>query len=117
MDFELPPLTLQPIVENAVRHGVRGNPDGAGTVTIATREYPDRYEIIVTDNGAGFDTGSAPQDEGRAHIGIQNVRERLASLRGGTLTFESSIGTGTTAVITLPTYVQFTIRLPWLMCP
>lgn len=102
VDFELPLLTLQPIAENAVRHGVRGNPDGAGTVTIATREYPDRYEIIVTDNGAGFDTSSAPQDEGRAHSGIQNVRERLASLRGGTLTFESSIGTGTKAVIALP---------------
>ncbi|MBR4443850.1 MAG: sensor histidine kinase, partial [Clostridia bacterium] len=64
--------------------------------------YPDHYEITVADNGAGFDPSSAPEGEERIHIGIQNVRERLASLCGGTLTFQSSAGEGTTAVITLP---------------
>ena len=101
-DFELPPLTLQPIAENAVRHGVRGNPDGSGTVVITAREYPDRYKITVTDNGAGFDTSSAPESEERTHIGIQNVRQRLAALCRGTLELQSSVGEGTTAVITLP---------------
>ena len=101
-DFELPPLTLQPIAENAVRHGIWGNPDGSGIVTITTREYPDSYEITVTDNGMGFDPDKAAEDTERSHIGIQNVRERLASLSGGKLSLQSSVGEGTKAVITLP---------------
>ncbi len=100
--FQIPTLTLQPIVENAVRHGVRGNPDGEGVVTLATREYPDRYEITVTDNGPGFDPENPPADDRRAHIGIQNVRERLARLCGGSLIIASVLGEGTTATILLP---------------
>ena len=102
-DFELPTLTLQPIAENAVRHGARGKKKGAGTVTLATREYPDRWEITVTDDGPGFDP-EAPtlRNDGRAHIGIQNVRERLRSISGGDLRIESEIGKGTKATIILP---------------
>ena len=100
--FDLPPLSLQPIVENAVNHGVRANPDGAGIVTIATREYPDRYEITVTDTGPGFDPDHPPEKQGRTHVGVQNVRERLAGLCDGTLTIASQIGRGTTATISLP---------------
>lgn len=102
-DFELPTLTLQPIAENAVRHGARGKKKGAGTVILATREYPDRWEITVTDDGPGFDQ-EAPtlRNDGRAHIGIQNVRERLRSISGGDLRIESEIGKGTKATIILP---------------
>lgn len=101
-DFRLPTLTLQPIVENAVRHGVRGK-RGVGTVSIAAREYPDRYEVTVTDDGPGFDP-DAPDlpDDGRAHIGIQNVRERLSRVSGGALRIESEKGKGTVAVIIIP---------------
>ena len=101
-DFRLPTLTLQPIVENAVRHGARGK-RGVGTVSIATREYPDRYEITVTDDGPGFDP-DAPvlPDDGRAHIGIQNVRERLDRVSGGVLRIESEKGRGTVAAIIIP---------------
>lgn len=99
--FYLPPLTLQPIVENAVRHGVRMRPDGRGTVAVATMEFPDRYEVFVLDNGSGFDTAKPPND-GRLHVGIQNVRDRLQRLCGGRLELFSSIGVGTTAVIVLP---------------
>ena len=106
--FDLPPLSLQPIVENAVNHGVRANPDGAGIVTIATREYPDRYEITVTDTGPGFDPDNPPEKQGRTHVGVQNVRERLASLCGGTLTIMSEIGRGTTSTISLPKEVSRT---------
>ena len=100
--FELPPLTLQPIVENAVRHGVRSNPEGAGIVTIATRELPQEYQIIVTDNGSGFDPGQPPEKKERSHIGIQNVRERLQKICGGKLDYLPSAGKGTVAVISLP---------------
>ena len=101
-DFKLPTLTLQPIVENAVRHGARGK-RGVGNVMIATREYPDRYEITVADDGPGFDPGAPVlPDDGRAHIGIQNVRERLARVSGGTLHIESAKGKGTAAAIIIP---------------
>ena len=100
--FLLPNLTLQPIVENAVRHGVRGNADGRGEVVIATRETPDRYEITVKDNGPGFDPEKHPKDQGSSHVGIQNVRQRLAQMCGGELKIESIPGAGTCVTIALP---------------
>ena len=100
--FSLPPLTLEPIAENAVRHGVRGNRDGRGEVTIATREYPDRYEITVTDTGPGFNPEKQLKDQGRSHIGLQNVRERLTQMCGGALDIASAPGKGTCVTITIP---------------
>ena len=100
-EFLLPTLTLQPLAENAVRHGVRKSESGAGTVSISTRETPDRYEITVTDDGAGFDIGAKP-DDGQSHIGLDNVRERLRRISGGELRIESSPGQGCRATILLP---------------
>jgi len=100
--FSLPPLTLEPIAENAVRHGVRGNSDGRGEVAIATREYPDHYEITVTDTGPGFDPEKQPKDQGRSHIGLRNVRERLTQMCGGSLNIASAPGKGTCVTITIP---------------
>ena len=101
-DFKLPTLTLQPIVENAVRHGARGK-KGVGIVTLATREYPDRYEITVADDGPGFDPEApALADDGREHIGIANVRDRLAQVSGGTLRIQSEPGNGTLVSIIIP---------------
>lgn len=100
-DFSIPTLTLEPLVENAVRHGVRGNEDGRGTVTVSTRELPNRFEVSVTDDGPGFDPEEKP-DDGHPHVGLSNVRERLMQVCGGTLVIESSIGRGTTATIVLP---------------
>ena len=101
-DFSLPVLTLEPIAENAVRHGVRGNIDGRGEVAIATREYPDHYEITVTDTGPGFDPEKQPKDQGRSHTGLWNVRERLTRMCGGALNIASAPGKGTCVTITIP---------------
>ena len=98
-DFSLPTLTLQPLAENAVRHGVRRNADGRGTVTVQTRAYPDRIEVSVTDDGPGFDPLALP-DDGHSHIGLMNVRQRLQTANGR-LAIESS-DSGTRAVIVLP---------------
>lgn len=100
-DFDLPALTLQPIVENAVRHGIREKKNGKGSVTISAREYDDRYEITVSDDGDGFDYEAIP-DTDDPHIGIENVRYRLKNMCGGTLTFDSAEGCGTDAVISIP---------------
>ena len=85
-----------------MRHGVRGNADGRGEVVISTREYADRYEITVTDNGPGFDSEKQQKDTGKSHVGLQNVRERLAQMCGGSLRVESAPGAGTAVTIILP---------------
>lgn len=100
-NFKVPALSVEPLAENAVLHGVRENDDGRGCVTIATREFPDRFEISVTDNGPGFDPDNI-SDDGRDHIGIKNVRERLRRMCGGELLIESSPGHGTKAKIIIP---------------
>ena len=98
-DFLLPALTVQPLVENAIRHGVRGLEKGQ--VDIVTSLLPDCHEIVIRDNGRGFPVKDAPRTEG-THIGIANVRERLQRLCGGTLDIESEAGRGTRVVIHIP---------------
>ena len=98
--FLLPSLTVQPIVENAVRHGVGRAPEG-GSITISSRETETASLIIITDDGPGFDT-QLPQEDGRVHVGIQNVRRRLQQQCGGDLQIESEPGGGTTVTMTIP---------------
>lgn len=86
--FLIPTLTLQPLVENAVRHGIRGTEDGTGTVTVSSREFDNRWEVAVADDGAGFEPGMLP-DDGRPHVGLANVRERLRIVCGGDLRVDS----------------------------
>ena len=101
-DFYMPALTLQPIVENAVKYGVRKNEDGHGKIVISSRETEGRYEIRVTDDGPGFSPGADLDDGKPSHIGIRNVSERLALVSGGELRIQSQAGRGTVATILLP---------------
>ena len=101
-DFSLPALTLQPIAENAVRHGARGKKQKVGTVAVSSREYADRIEISVADNGPGFDPDAPQTDDCRTHIGIQNVRDRLQHACSGALRIESDPATGTVVTIVIP---------------
>ena len=98
--FDLPPLSLQPLVENAVRHGVTRRERG-GTVSVRTEELPDAFAVVVRDDGVGFDA-AAPCDDDRAHLGIANVRERLRWMCGGELEVASEPGVGTCATILVP---------------
>jgi hypothetical protein len=98
--FRLPALTMQPIVENAVKHGI-GKKEGGGTVTISTKETEDNYLVIITDDGVGFEQEKTC-DDGQQHIGINNVRLRLSAQCGGSLEIESKPGAGTTATIIIP---------------
>ncbi|MDL2237375.1 histidine kinase [Christensenellaceae bacterium OttesenSCG-928-K19] len=99
-EFMLPSLTLQPIVENAVRYGVTKR-DGGGIVRIGTEEGERDWRIIVSDNGVGFDPDTALED-GRTHVGIANVRSRLHAICDGTLEIESTLGVGTVVTISIP---------------
>lgn len=102
-EFMVPTLSLQPLVENAVRHGVRKNPGGRGTVRVVTRELEDRYELSVSDDGPGFDPAVLEEETGwETHVGIRNTRERIRRLTGGDLTIVSAPGQGTVATISIP---------------
>ncbi len=100
-DFLIPSLTIQPLVENAVKHGICNKPDGTGTITVATRENQNSYEIIISDDGVGFDPSKKP-DDGKEHIGMENVRNRLKSLVDGKIAVQSEIGVGTVITVTIP---------------
>lgn len=97
-DFTIPSLTVQPLVENAVKHGVGMKEDG-GTVTISTREYDDRYEVVVSDDGVGFDTTKPNPDTSRTHLGIENIKERISTMCNGDVNIESEVGKGTVSTI------------------
>ena len=101
-DFMIPSLTLQPLVENAVRYGVRGNADGCGTVRIQSRDCSDYYEISVLYSGPGFYPDKTRWSAERSHIGIDNVKERLRVVCNGELRIQSYPGRGTQATIILP---------------
>ena len=98
--FELPLLSIQPLVENAVKHGVGMAEDG-GTVKIATRETETAYEVIVSDDGVGFDVNEQ-KDDGRSHVGMENTKKRLRDMCGGEVIITSEIGKGTVARVVIP---------------
>lgn len=98
-DFLLPALTIQPLVENAIKHGLMKLESG-GTVTISTYETEEAYCVSVVDDGVGFD--ASVLGEKSKHIGIRNIRGRLEAMCSGSLTIQSEPGKGTTALITIP---------------
>ncbi len=100
-DFSIPTFTLQPLVENAIKHGICKRRKSAGTIWIETMETETDYLVRVIDDGIGFSYVAANLDEGK-HIGIQNVRTRLEILCGGTLTIDGELGVGTSCEITIP---------------
>ena len=98
-DFNIPALTIQPIVENAIKHGLMKLSNG-GTIKVVSYETDDNYCVTVEDDGVGFDT-NVLLDEGK-HVGIRNIRGRLKAMVNGTLEIESKIGVGTKVLITIP---------------
>lgn len=96
-NFRLPPLTLQPLVENSVKHGM--NPySGPLHVSVRTRRTEAGIEVIVEDNGPGFD----PDDESKPHTTLTNIRQRLEMMCGGSLVIRPRDGGGTVATVTIP---------------
>ena len=102
-DFHIPALTVQPIVENAIKHGLMKLPKG-GTISVVSYETDTDYCISVEDDGVGFDTSALLDD--RKHVGLRNIRERLKVMVNGTLAIESTVGVGTKVHITIPKEVR-----------
>ena len=94
--FQLPPLSLEPVIENAVKYGTGKD---NGIILITTHEIADRYIISVADNGTGStEQGERPVSTG---VGITNTQKRLAVLCGGSLIMEPA-GEGMHVTIMIP---------------
>jgi len=100
--FSVPVLSIQPIVENAVKHGI-SKKVGGGTLKISTYEVENGHHIVIEDDGIGFDP-TVPPNDGKEHIGIENIKNRL-SMMGGTVSFESAVGKGTKVTVFIPNEV------------
>lgn len=96
--FLLPPLLLQPLVENAIKHGLRTKP-GGGTITLHTCAEGENIVITIADDGVGFDP-AAPCRAGA--VGLDNIRFRLEHMAQGYMTIDSEPGQGTCVTLTLP---------------
>ena len=98
-DFVLPALSVQPLVENAIKHGLM-RLEAGGTVLIRSYETPSHFCVEVKDDGVGFDT-SLPIEE-KKHVGLRNIRGRLKAMVNGELIIESKVDEGTKAMIMIP---------------
>ncbi len=95
--FRLPPLSIEPLVENAIIHGIAGG----GTVNVSTMSDEESYIVVVADDGVGFDTGGTPQEKKRRGIGVENVRARIEKQCGGSLDIKSD-SDGTVVTVRIP---------------
>ena len=97
-DFLIPSLSLQMVVENAIKHGITKKYDG-GNVWVSSYEKDDKYFVVVKDDGIGFDVNKVI---GANHLGFKNSNERLKHFVGGSLVIESEINKGTTVTLVIP---------------
>lgn len=98
-NFMVPALSLQPMVENAIRHGACKREQGV--IRISASREEDNYEVVIWDNGEGFQVSKAGSGI-EAHIGIRDVRERMEKMCGGELEIESFQGEGTLVTMRFP---------------
>lgn len=102
-DFSVPPLTIQPIVENAIKHGVLKKLEG-GTVTIAARETAEAYVVTIRDDGVGFDP--AAMDSTGSHVGLRNIQYRIENTCRGKVSIDSRADAGTAVTVAFPKEVR-----------
>lgn len=91
VNFMIPALTIEPIVENAILHGIKPKVSG-GSVKVRLSDDENFWFVFVEDDGVGFDIGELD----KAHsIGLQNVKKRISHYEGCGIAIESFIGVGT----------------------
>jgi sensor histidine kinase YesM len=102
LDARVPPSVVQPLVENAVKHGLEPRVEG-GTILVSAREDGDVLAIEVADTGAGFGAVLAPLG-GSTGLGLSGLKARLAALYGGAASLSIAENR--------PSGVRVTVRLP-----
>ncbi len=103
--FSILPLSIQPLVENAIRHGIYGRGVKGGTVCVRTKETKDAYIVEVEDDGVGFDaaafTGAQAGKNGDS-TGLQNIMFRLDKVMHASVSIKSAVGAGTKVTVSIP---------------
>ncbi len=98
-DFMLPPFCVQPLVENALKHGM-GQSDLVGEIVIESYETETDHVIVVRDNCGGFDVEQFHDEQ--SGFGLRYVQQILSMTVGGSMTIESEVGTGTSVTLRIP---------------
>ena len=119
-DYMILKMTLQPIVENALYHGIK-NKRGGGTITIRIRPEGKRILIVISDTGIGMTSeqltalvrmidGKGPSSTDNSHFGLSNVAERLRLNYGESagMSFKSVYGEGTSVELSIPKITEET---------
>ena len=101
INFRLPSLSVQPMVENAIKHGLRNRTAPGGKVIIRTYEEDEHHIVQIIDNGAGFSVLST-SDSSRSHIGLVNTKRRIEVMMHGVFQIESTPNVGTTITFVIP---------------
>jgi len=104
-DFSILPLTIQPLIENSIRHGIYQKGIEGGDVYLSTWESDDAWMVCIRDNGVGFDTERMEKNrigKERISTGLYNVRFRIVNVMHGKLDVHSKPGEGTVVTITIP---------------
>ena len=104
-DFFVPTLSIQPLMENSIKHGVTKRPEG-GTVTLHTYEDENNFYVSIIDDGVGFDPDK-PHSDNRSHVGFSNIKSRLENMLSASIEVESEINVGTKTLVTLPKASNF----------
>ena len=97
--FNVAPLTIQPIVENSIKHGILQKIEG-GTLRLSVNEEDDEIIIVIQDDGVGFDMNSVNFSNNK-HIGLKNIKYRIKTMCNGEMEVESAIDKGTKVTVTL----------------
>lgn len=98
VDFMIPPLIIQPVVENAIKHGI-SKKKGNGTIILRTRQQGENVLITIEDDGIGFEMAELDKEKS---VGLKNIRFRLEHLVNGTFAISSEVNKGTVVTITIP---------------
>ena len=101
--FSLPPLSVQILVENAIKHGITAKYDG-GTVSVRIWREGDVDFVEVKDDGVGFDPAAIKDDP--KHIGLNSVRNRLSHFVSGDMQIVSKIGEGSVITLRIPEHKE-----------
>ncbi len=100
-DFYVPVLSVQPLVENAIKHGVTKKAQG-GSVTVSSFEDEKNYYVSVEDDGVGFDVNCLKADNSKSHVGLENITKRFNTIMGAEVEVNSEVGKGTKVKVRLP---------------
>ena len=104
-DFQILPLSIQPLVENAIRHGIYQRGAEGGTVTVRSREQSDAWIVEVEDDGVGFDVEQSHRESAsgkKDSTGLKNLIFRLDKVMNADVCIRSEIGKGTKVTVSIP---------------